>query len=269
MDQFEIHIWLLGIVVCVGILGKKLSAPTPLLLVIAGMLLSFVPHFPQIKLHEDLVLNFYLPLLVYESTALISWPEVKLNKRPIALLSIGHVIFITVLVAVTAHALIPELSWPLAFVLGAVVSPPDDVAIFAIADKVTLPKRVLTVLMGEGLLNDACALILFRFSLAAVITHEFYPLQAFYQFIAIIVLETIYGYVLGHLIGQLRLRIHDPMLQIIISVLTPFLAYLPAVRLGGSGVLATVVTGLVIGVIITLNVLTPPCVCYGRRYGKR
>lgn len=247
MNGFEIYIILLGIIIAVSIAGRKLPVPSSLLLVITGMLLSFIPTFPVVRLDPELVFNIFLPLLIYEASTYTSWPEVKLNIRPIALLSVGHVIFITVLVAIVAHSIIPNLGWPLAFVLGSVVAPPDDVAIFSIAEKVKIPQRMMAVLAGESLLNDATALILFRLSVIAVVSHEFSIVSAFSTFVTIIICETLYGLVLGHMIGQIRLRINDSMSQMLLSILTPFIAYLPAVKLGGSGVLATVVTGLVIG----------------------
>lgn len=246
MGHIEIYIWLLGIVACVAGISGKIAIPTPLLLVIAGMLLSFLPDLPDTHLNPDLVLNVFLPLLVYSGSKFTSWPDVKSNRRPIVLLSVGHVIFITVLVAVIAHTLIPGMPWAIAFVLGAVVSPPDDVAIFAIAEKVYIPQRLLVVLMGESLLNDATALTLFRFALAAVITHHFSAIPALFGFVTVVIGEIAYGILVGHLMGRLRLRIQDPMLQMIVSILTPFVAYIPAVRIGGCGVLATVVTGLII-----------------------
>lgn len=245
MGQFEIYIWLLSIIIFVGLIAKKLPAPPALLLVIVGMLLSYIPDFPRVELNEQIVLNVFLPLLVYQSSASLSWRDIKINKRPIILLSIGHVVFITILVASVAHAMIPSLGWPAAFVLGAIVSPPDDVAIFSIAQKVQFPERILTVLSGESLLNDATALILFRFSLAALITHQFTPGIALIQFLAIICLETLYGIILANVLGQIRIHVKDPILQMLFSVLTPFLAYIPCVELGGCGVLATVITGLV------------------------
>lgn len=246
MDQFQVYIWLLSIIIVIGIVSKKLPIPTALLLVITGMLLSYIPHFPLVKLHEDVILNFFLPLLVYQSSATISWPDIKSNKRPIILLSVGHVVFITLLVAITAHNIIPNMSWPAAFVLGAIVSPPDDVAIFAVAEKVQFPQRILTVLAGESLLNDAAALIIFRFSLAALLTHQFSFGIAVSNFFAIIIFETLYGVILGNILGTLRLHVNDPIIQMLFSIFTPFIAYIPSVALGGCGVLATVVTGLVI-----------------------
>ncbi|RDI43376.1 Na+/H+ antiporter [Aquicella lusitana] len=246
MNQFETYVLLLCVIVFVGMLTRRVPAPPALLIVIAGMLFSFVPDFPPVNLDPQLVFTIFLPLLVYEATAYTSWPDIKFNRRSISLLSIGHVIFITVLVAIAAHQVIPGITWPLAFVLGSIISPPDDVAIFAIAEKVRFPQRILTILTGEGLLNDATALILFRFSLIAVLTNQFSLLQAVSDFFAILVCETLYGFVLGHLLGQIRTKLHEPMLQMLLSIVTPFLAYLPAEHLGGSGVLAVVVTGLVI-----------------------
>lgn len=247
MDQFEVYVGLLGIIILVGVLLGKSSIPTPLFLVITGMLLSLLPNFPAVHVEPELILDIFLPLLVYEMSALTSWPDIKKNKRPIAFLSVGHVIFITILVAVTAHALIPGLSWSMAFVLGAVVSPPDDVAIIVIAEKLGMPRRIVTILTGEGLLNDATALTIFRFSLAALFAQQFSLMTAFSGFLAVIFFETLYGLLIGYVMGSLRLKIKDPKLHMMMSLLTPFLAYLPAVHFGGSGVLATVVAGFVIG----------------------
>jgi len=247
MDQIEVYIILLGIIAVVGIAFQKTSIPTSLLLVIIGMILSFVPSFPRIYLNPDLVLELFLPLLIYQVSTNTSLRDVFKHIQPIMLLSIGHVIFITLLVAFLAHYLFPEIGWPLACVLGAVVSPPDDVAIVSIAEKVHLPKRIITILKGEGMFNDATCLILFRFSLAAVITHQFVVFDVITSFVYVVLGETIYGIVLAYLLGELRIRITDPVLQMILSILTPFLTYLPAEKMGGSGVLATVVCGLIMG----------------------
>jgi Na+/H+ antiporter len=253
MGQLETYLILLAIIVVIGQLFSKSPIPISLLLVITGMLLSLVPIFPHINLNPTLVLNVFLPVLVYQISAFTSWQDFKKNLRPIALLSVGHVIFIVILIAVIMHALIPQLSWPLAFVLGAVIAPPDSVAIVSIAEKIRMPARIVTVLEGEGMLNDATALILFRFALAAVVTHEFYLMHAVANFFAVVIGETLYGLVLGYAIGELRLKLRTPMLHITASILTPFLAYLPAEMLGGCGVLATVVTGFVIGHIYSVR----------------
>lgn len=247
MTQLESYILLIAIIGLIGTVSRKSTVPLPLLLVIAGMVLSFFPDFPKITLNPELVLNFFLPIIVYEASAFFSWHDIKKNIRPILLLSIGHVIFITVLVAITIHYLIPKLGWPLSFVLGAVIAPPDDVAIISIADKIKMPARPRTILMAEGILNDATALILFRFSLVVALTNQFSLLNSVIDFSLVIVGETLYGLLVGFLMGNLRLYIADPILQMMFSILTPFLAYFPAVYFGGCGVLATVITGLVIG----------------------
>ncbi len=247
MGKVEIFVMLLTIIVLVGITFRKLPIPTSLLLVITGMLIGFIPHFPMITLDPKIVLDAFLPLLIYQTSAYSSWRDIKMDFRPIALLSIGHVLFITVLVAIIVHLILPELGWPMAFILGAVISPPDDVAIVSIAEKIQMPKRIVTILKAEGMLNDAPALILFRFSLAALLTHEFSPLKAVSSFFLIVIGETLYGLSLGYILGNLRMNLRDPVLQTMISILTPFLAYLPAEKLGGSGVLATAVVGMYIG----------------------
>jgi|GEM_PF-4617404 len=248
MDQIKLYIALFVIIAACGILFRHSTLPGSLLLVIVGMLLSFLPAFPPIVIDPHIVFNIFLPLLLYEASAYSStWREIKLNWRPIALLSIGHVIFITFLVAGVIHYLIPEFNWPLAILLGAVISPPDDVAILAIAENMHMPHRVMAILKGEAMLNDATALIIYRFALIALITSSFSLFQSVLDFFIIIICETVYGVVLANFIGQIRLRVHDANLQMLISVLTPFLAYVPATSFHGSGVIATVITGLFIG----------------------
>lgn len=247
MGQIETYSILLAVIIGIGVLFRKAPFPLSLLLVITGMLLSFIPKFPQITLNSQLVLDIFLPLLIYQICTFSSWREYKTEIRSIAWLAIGHVLMITTLIAVVAHTLIPQMSWPMAFLLGAVISPPDDVAISSIAEKVRMPRKILTILKGEAIFNDVSALILFRFALAAVIVaSEFSAIQAISTFFIVLIGEVLYGFVLGNLLGKLRERIQDPVLHMLMSILTPFLAYLPAERLGGCGVLATVVTGLII-----------------------
>ncbi len=247
MEQLITYVILLCLIVFLGELFNKSTIPLSLILVIAGMLLSFVPFVPTVTLDPNLILNIFLPMLIYQISAFSSWRDIKKQLRPIASLSIGHVLFITTLVAVSIHALIPEMGWPLAFVLGAILSPPDDVAIVSISEKIPIPERVFIILEGEGMFNDAAALILFRLGLAAAATHTFAITHAISSFIFIVVGETCYGLLLGNILGKIRLRITNTSSHLIISILTPFLAYLPMVMLGGTGVLATAVTGFLIG----------------------
>ena len=247
MEQTQTYIFMFGILILVGQLTRKSTIPIALILVVVGVALSFFPFLPEIKLNPEIVLDGFLPLLIYQISSFSSWRDIKKNIRPITLLSIGHVVFITILVAVVMHAVIPQLGWPLAFILGAVISPPDDVAIVSIAQNVRIPERVYTILEGEAMFNDAAALTLFRFALAALVTHQFSPVHLVSTFFAVIIGETLYGLALGNIIGKLREKISNPTLHLIASILTPFLAYLPVVKLGGSGVVATAITGFIIG----------------------
>ncbi len=253
MDQFIIYLILFTIIVLLGQLFQKSTIPLALILVIFGMLLSFVPYFPEISLDSKLVLNFFLPLLVYQISSFSSWYDIKKQIRPIGLLSIGHIIFITFLVAIVIHALIPQIGWPLACVLGAIISPPDSVAIVSIAEKIRIPERVFIILEGEGMFNDAAALTLFRFALAAAITNQFSATHAFFSFVAMIVGETLYGLLLGHFIGKLREKISNTSLHVIAAFVTPFIAYIPAAKLGGTGIIATAIVGFIIGNKFTLR----------------
>ena len=247
MEQIEAYLFMFGIIIVIGQLFRTSSIPIALILVITGILTSFLPFLPKFSISPNIILNFFLPLLIYQGSAFSSWRDIKKNFRPISVLSVGHIIFITVLVALGIHALVPELGWPLSFVLGAVISPPDDVAIFSIAQNIRIPERVFTILEGEAMFNDAAALILFRFALVALVTHEFSVMQAGSTFFLIIIGETAYGLLIGNIIGRLRQKISNPIIHIMASLLTPFLAYIPVVKLGGSGVIATVITGFLIG----------------------
>jgi CPA1 family monovalent cation:H+ antiporter len=175
----------------------------------------------------------------------MSWREFRFNLRPISLLAVGCVAFTTVAVAAATHWLL-GLAWPVGFVVGAIVSPPDAMAPLSIASRMQLPKRLLFILEGEGLANDATALILYRFAIAAVSVGAFSLSQAVGAFAAIVAGEIIWGIGVGWLMLRLRRWVADPRIEITLSILTPFIAYWPPEQLGGSGVLATVTTGLYI-----------------------
>src|SRR5882672_5109799 len=175
----------------------------------------------------------------------MSWREFHFNLRPIALLAVGCVVFTTVAAAAATHWLL-KFPWPVAFVLGAIVSPPDAVAPLAIARRMRLPRRLLVVLEGEGLANDATALILYRFAIAAVAFGMFSAGAALETFAAIVVGELLWGIAVGWFMLRLRRFVRDPRIEITLSLITPYVAYWVPEHLGGSGVLATVVAGLYI-----------------------
>jgi CPA1 family monovalent cation:H+ antiporter len=176
----------------------------------------------------------------------MSWQAFCQNLRPIVLLAFGCVVFTTVMVAAAAHWLI-GLAWPVAFVLGAIVSPPDVVAPLAIARRLGVPNRITAVLEGEGLVNDATALVLFNFAVAAVLTGVFSLPQATITFAAIVFGETLYGLLVGWVMLRLRYWANEPRIEVTLSLLTPFVAFWLPYAVGGSGVLATVVAGLYVG----------------------
>lgn len=239
----ETILLLLAVMVLVAIVARWLKTAPSILLVIAGISLALTPGLPRVELAPELVLLGILPPLIYSAGVAMSWREFRFNLRPISLLAFGCVVFTTCAVAAVAHWL---LGLPLAvgFVLGAIVAPPDVVAPLAIVRPLGLPRRLLVVLEGEGLANDATALILYRFAVAAVGTGLFSFSQAAGTFGLILVGEIGYGIIVGWVSLRLRRWAHDPRVEITLSLMTPYVAFLLPQQLGGSGVLATVATGL-------------------------
>ncbi|MBI3758810.1 MAG: Na+/H+ antiporter [Deltaproteobacteria bacterium] len=242
-SSLQIFVLLLAVVVAVAVLALRLKIPSAILLVLTGVILAFVPNLPTVELAPEFVLLLVLPPVIYSSAVAMSWREFKYNLRPISLLAVGCVGFTTLAVAAATHWLL-HLPWPVGFIIGAIVSPPDAMAPLSIARRMQLPKRLVIILEGEGLANDATALILYRFAVAAVSVGVFSFGQALGTFAAIVVGEIIWGIGVGWLILRLRRWVADPRIEITLSILTPFLAYWPPQQLGGSGVLATVTAGL-------------------------
>src|SRR5829696_5229591 len=234
---------LLGLLVVVALLARRLNTAPSILLVIAGTGLALVPGLPGIELAPELVLLGILPPLIYSAGVAMSWREFRFNLRPITLLAFGCVVFTTGAVAAAAHWLL-DMPLAAAFVLGAIVAPPDVVAPLAIARRLGLPRRLVVVLEGEGLANDATALILYRFAVAAVSTGLFSLGQAAGTFTMIVVGEIGYGIAIGWLSLRLRRWARDPRIEITLSLMTPYAAFWAPEHLGGSGVLATIAAGL-------------------------
>src|SRR5271170_878879 len=234
---------LLAVLVVVAVIARRLAVAPSILLVIAGIALALLPGVPRIELAPELVLFGILPPLIYSAGVAMSWREFRFNLRPIALLAFGCVVFTSCAVAAVAHLL---LGMPLAvgFVLGAIVAPTDAVAPLAIVRRLGIPRRLVVVLEGEGLANDATALILYRFAVAAVGTGLFSLGEAAGSFFLIVVGETAYGIAIGWFSLRLRRWARDPRVEITLSLMTPYAAFLVPAHLGGSGVLATVAAGL-------------------------
>jgi CPA1 family monovalent cation:H+ antiporter len=243
--RFQIFLILLAVLAGTALVARRTNTAPAILLLIAGIALAFVPGMPQIELPPELVLLLVLPPLIYSASVAMSWREFRFNLRVIFLLAVGCVIFTAFLVAAATHYLI-GLPWGVGFLLGAIVAPPDVVAPLAIARKLGLPRRILTVLEGEGLANDATALILYRFAVAAISTGLFSLPQAAGTFCVIVVGEVLFGIAVGWISLRLRQRARDPQVEITLSLITPYIAYWIPEHFGGSGVIATVACGLYI-----------------------
>jgi CPA1 family monovalent cation:H+ antiporter len=239
----QIVLFLLAVLVLVAVVAQRLKTAPSILLVVAGVALALVPGLPAVELAPELVLLVLLPPLIYSAGVSMSWREFRFNLRAITLLAFGCVVFTTCAVAAALHYLL-GWQWGVAFALGAIVAPPDVVAPLAIARRLGLPRRVLVILEGEGLANDATALILYRFAVVAVTTGSFSFTQAAGTFSLIVVGEIIYGIGVGWLSLRLRQWAANPRVEITLSLMTPYLAYWVPEHLGGSGVLATVAAGL-------------------------
>ena len=234
---------LLAATVVCSSLATRLRVPYAIVLVLAGALLSLLPGLPAVELNPDLILFLFLPPLVYSSAWQISWREFRASLRPILLLSIGLVLFTTAGVAVVAHVLL-GLSWPIAFVLGAVLSPTDAVAASAIAKRMGLPQRLVTVLEGESMVNDATGLVVYTFAVAALVSGSFQPGAASLQFVVVSLGGLVVGLVIGWPLAWLHRHLDDAPIEITITLLTPFAAYLLAEEVRVSGVLAVLSAGL-------------------------
>ncbi len=241
--KFQIFVILLAVLASTALLARRVNVAPAILLLLAGTALAFVPGMPSLELPPELVLLVVLPPLIYSASVAMSWREFKYSLRPIILLSVGCVIFTAFAVAAATHYLI-ELPWSIGFLLGAIVAPPDVVAPLAIARKLGLPRRILVILEGEGLANDATALILYRFAVVAITTGAFSLPKATGTFAAIIVGEVLFGAAVGWLSLRMRHRARDPQVEITLSLITPYVAYWVPEHLGGSGVIATVACGL-------------------------
>jgi CPA1 family monovalent cation:H+ antiporter len=245
LPTIQILVLLLIVVAATALVAARLKISPAILLVLTGVVLALIPGLPKVELAPELVLLLVLPPLIYWSAVAMSWREFRFNLRPISALALGCVMFTTIAVAAVTHWLL-ALSWPVGFVLGAIVSPPDPVAPLAIARRMQLPRRIAVILEGEGLANDATALILYRFAVVAVSIGSFSLGRAVGMFTVIIVGELFWGIGVGWVMLRLRRWVDDPRIEVTLSVLTPFVAYWTPQYLGGSGVLAAVTAGLYI-----------------------
>jgi len=247
MHQAEIIVLLFAAVAALVVVARKLALPYPVVLVLAGLALSFIPRLPEVKLNPDVVFYFFLPPLIYPAALFTSWRDFRRNLRPILLLAIGLVLVTTMTIAYVAHSIAPSLPWAAAFALGAIVSPPDAIAATSVIRRLSVPHRIETILEGESLVNDATALVTLQFAIAALMIGTFSLGHAALRFVWVAAGGIGFGLLVGLAMRWVQRHLDDPPVQITISLLTPFVAYLPAERLHVSGVLATVAAGIFLG----------------------
>jgi CPA1 family monovalent cation:H+ antiporter len=220
--------------------------PYPILLVVGGLALALTPGIPEVELEPEVVLLVILPPLLYAAAFFTPLREFRRNLRPITLLSIGLVLATATAVAAVAHEAL-GFDWPEAFVLGAIVSPTDPVAATAIARRLGVPGRIVTIVEGESLVNDATALVAYKFAVAAVLTGSFSALDAGGEFVLVVIGGIAVGIAVGAVIAAIRRRLDNPPVEVTIALLSAYFAYLPAEAIGVSGVLAAVTVGIYMG----------------------
>ena len=245
MAALELILLLLAVSAGLRLVAERLAVPYAAVLVVGGLLLALVPGLPRVTLPPDVLFLIFIPPLLYSGAIAYPLRDFRREFGPILRLSVVMVLVSTAAVAAVAHALHPSFTWAAAIALGAIISPPDPVAILSIMRSLRMPREIVSILEGEGLLNDATALVTYRLAVAAAVTGAFSPSQAALQFL----LGGGGGIAIGVLVGVIVARVHRvtrrvPVVANTVSLLTPFASYLLADLLGASGVLAVVATGL-------------------------
>jgi len=243
-DTLEVVILLVIAAIALGIAARRLRVPYPIALTLGGVALGFVPGLPPVRLDPDIVFVVFLPPILYRTALYMPWHSFSDNLRPIGRLAVGLVIFTTAAVAVVVKLLVPDMPWAAAFLLGAIVSPPDAVAATAILHRLNLPQRLTTVIEGESLLNDGTAIILYKFALAALITGTFSARQAFLEFLLVAGGGVAVGLAVGWASLWVQRQLHDSLLETLLLMTAPFATFWLADELSVSGVFAVVVLGL-------------------------
>jgi monovalent cation/hydrogen antiporter len=234
---------LVAAVIAVTGLCRRFNLPSPLVLIAVGIVASYLPFIPEVQLSSEVVLVGLLPPLLYSAALNTSLVDFNANRRPILLLSVGLVVFTTLGVGLLVHLMLPTLPWWAAFAIGAVVAPPDAVAATAIGRRIGLPRRIVTVLEGESLLNDATALVALRTAIAATVSVAAVGLD----FLVAAGGGLLVGLAVTFIVAKVRRRLTDPLLDSGLSFITPFAAYVAAEEIHASGVIAVVVAGLLLG----------------------
>ena len=246
----EVETVLVSLLVAVAVfavVARAVNVPYPIVLVIGGLIMGFIPGLPDVELEPDLVLVIFLPPLLYSAAFFANLRALKADLRSISLLAVVLVLATMCVVAVVAHAMIDGLPWGAAFALGAIVAPTDPVAATTVARRLRVPRRIVNILEGESLVNDGTALVAYRVAVAATVGGSFSLLDAGIEFVAGAVGGIAIGLAVGWVISEFRRKINDVPVEITISLLSGYAGYLPAEAVGASGVLAAVTTGIVLG----------------------
>lgn len=245
MQGFELVLLLLLAVVVLATAAERVSVPYPVVLVLGGLALGFFPGLPEVTLAPDTVFLLFLPAILFAGAIGTDWRGFRSDIRPIFALAVILVLTTTAGVAAVAFAVMGHMGWSVAFVLGAIVSPPDAVSALAVVKRLGVPRRLVTILSGESLINDATALVTYNFAVAAFVTGAFSLWRAVLDFIYVAIVGVAVGLIVAVIVSWLITRvIESPAVGIAATLLTPIAAYLPAERIGASGVLAVVAAGL-------------------------
>ena len=245
MENYSIVLFILAIMIVLSALADKVRVPYPILLITAGIAIGFIPTLPNIELDPDVIFLIFLPPMLYDAAFNISFKEFRTNINTIGTLAISLVFITASGIAVVAHYVIPGMSWPLSFVLGATLSATDAVAAISITKGLGLSHKTNTILEGESLVNDASALVAYRFAVAAVTGTAFIFWKASLQFVFLMVGGALAGVVMGKILAFILARVHqNQLVTISFMLLMPFITYLVAEELHVSGVIAVVILGL-------------------------
>jgi CPA1 family monovalent cation:H+ antiporter len=236
----------LAVIAIVHLFGQRSRVPVPVLLGLAGAVLAFVPGLPHVELDPDLILILFLPPLLYADAFDTSWVDFQRWLRPILLLAFGLVAFTILVVGLVAHVFLPQLPWPVCFILGAIVSPTDTVAVQAVIERLRVPRRVTAILGGESLVNDAPSLVGVQIGVAVVLSGAFQIGTVALNFAWVAGAGVAAGALSGALFAWVNKRVRDTYVLFVLSLLSPYLAFMVAHRVGASGVLSVVVAGFVV-----------------------
>lgn len=246
VGKTELVLICLVAVALLAIVARKIRIPYPILLTLGGVVLALIPELPVIHLEPELVFDLFLPPLIYPAAVFTSWRDFRTNLRPILLLAIVLVLLTMAAIGFLFHWLV-GLPLAVGFVFGAIISPPDAVAALSVTQHLRVPRKIIVILEGESLVNDATSFISFRFAVAAVMTGAFSLGQASLQFLLVATGGICVGLAVGWLVTQVQKRLDDPPVQTMLSLLTPYTAYFSGERLHVSGILAVVIAGMYIG----------------------